>query len=172
MASDPIMCAVCGAHNDAASLRCTSCGARLEAVFDVPGWNQARGFAPLWALVAFGIDASLAAIALVALPPVIAAYDPQGLPGVMILIGISFFGALVTSALSGERRTYFEPALGAALSVGPALWYLVRISDVRELSEIALVAGGTLAVMVTVLGANVGEKLRGSAPGTHRSSRA
>jgi hypothetical protein len=171
MASDSIMCAVCGAHNDAAGARCTSCGARLEALFDVPGWNQARGFSPLWALVAFGIDASLAAIAFLALPPVVATYDPQGLPGVMILIGITFLGALLTSVLS-PGRTYFEPAVGAALCVGPALWYLVRISDVRELSEIALVAGGALAVMVTVLGANVGEKLRGSPPEKHRRSRA
>jgi hypothetical protein len=171
MASDPIMCAVCGAHNAAENARCTSCGARLESLFDTAGRNQAKGFSAVWALVALGIDAALAVLALVLLPLVISAYDPQGLPGVMILIGIAFVGALVTAYLSPER-TYFEPAIGAAFTVVPALWYLVSITDVREISELALVAGGILAVMVTVLGANVGEKLQGPVRAKSRHSRA
>ena len=45
--------------------------------------------------------------------------------------------------------------------VVPALAVLVRMTDVRELSELAVMAGGILAVMITVLGANLGEKLQG-----------
>ncbi|NLY93569.1 MAG: hypothetical protein GXY23_06025 [Myxococcales bacterium] len=170
MASETLPCAVCGASNPASQARCTACGARLESLDDVRAASaQATGFALRWALVAFGIDAVLVAVLLVALPLVVPAYDPQGLPGVMILIAVTFVGALVTALLSPER-TYFEPGLGAALVVAPAMWHLVRITDVRELSDMAVLAGGILAVMVTVLGATVGEKLQGDARRAHGSS--
>ena len=163
MASSTIMCAVCGAQNDAVSKRCNSCGATLEPLFEASTRREARGFSGRWALIAFAFDAALAAIALALLPLALPAYDPQGLPGVMILIVIAFLGAVVTAFLS-PGRTYFEPGVGAAFMVGPALWYLVQITDVRELSELSVIAGGILAVITTVLGANVGEKLQSILP--------
>jgi len=159
MAAPTLSCANCGADNERTLERCDACGARLDLFLEGED-SQIQTFQLRYSFVAFAIMAVLAAIVLYALPMFIPAYDPQGLPGLMLFILIAFIGSVVTARIS-PARTYFEPAVGAALATPFTLYYLVAITDVKDFSEISLIASGCLAVMVTVLGAIFGEKLQG-----------
>lgn len=159
MAAPTLSCANCGAENERTIERCEACGARLDLFLEGDD-SQVQGFQLRYGFAAFAIMAALSAIAFYALPMFIPTYDPQGLPGLMLFILIAFIGSAITARLS-PSRTYFEPAVGAALATPFALYYLVSITDVKDFSEISLVASGCLAVMVTVLGAVLGEKLQG-----------
>lgn len=159
MAAPTLTCANCGAENERTLERCEACGARLDLFLEGED-SQVQSFQLRYSFIAFAIMAALSVIAFYALPLFVPNYDPQGLPGLMLFILIAFVGSVVTARIS-PARTYFEPAVGAALTTPFVLYYLVRITDVKDFSEISLIASGCLAVMVTVLGAIFGEKLQG-----------
>ena len=163
---DTTSCGVCGTANAAHSTRCTSCGAMLQ---ESAAWGssggaaagpyQQRGFEWKWVLATFGLDLILGTIALVALPKVIAVYDPQGFWGLVILAVLWFLGAAIIGLLS-PGRTYLEPPVGGLLAALPMLVYLASIADVFALPSMAHVAGGLFAVVTTLLGAFVGERFQ------------
>src|SRR5690554_1390322 len=159
MAAPTLTCANCGAENKRTLERCEACGAKLDLFLESDD-TQVQSFQLRYGLIAFGIIAVLSAIAFYLLPMFVPVYDPQGLPGLMLFIVIAFVGSAITARFS-PMRTYFEPAVGAALSAPFVLYYLVSMTDVKHFSEISLIASGCLAVMVTVLGAIFGEKLQG-----------
>jgi hypothetical protein len=167
MASQEIVCTVCGAKNEPNATRCTSCGARIDPLdsreYSAEEMHQRRyqqdSFSWKWTAIAFGIFVVLQSIALVLLPMVISSYDPQGLPGLLISAGVWFVGGIVVGRAS-PGKTFLEPAVAAALAVIPTLLYLNYIADVYALTPLANIVGGLIGVMVTLLGSFIGEKLQ------------
>lgn len=167
MASNEVVCAVCGANNPANIARCRSCGAKLEALGagalteeeERARELQQEGFEWKWVFVAFAIYMVLQAAILVGLRFVISSYDPQGLPGLLISAGVWFVGGIIVGAIS-PGKTFIEPAVGALLAVAPTIAYLMWIADVYKLSLLAYVIAGLLGVMMTLVGAFIGEKLQ------------
>lgn len=167
MASDTIVCSVCGAKNAANKSRCEACGAKLESLSSLdlsPEERQAKryqqdGFSWKWVIGAFLIYITLQAIVLAALPMVISSYDPQGLWGLLISAGIWFVGGIVVGAVS-PGKTFIEPSVGAAVAVLPTIAWLMHISDWAKLSLISYIIFGALGVMMTLIGALIGEKIQ------------
>ena len=166
MAGDPIVCGVCGASNDAGKSRCASCGARLDQFAEALTADelhdrryQQDGFEWKWVFAAFVVYMVLQVVALVVLPMVINAYDPQGLPGMMISAGLWFVGGMIVGIIS-PGKTFFEPTVGAFLAIAPTILWLRHISDVSQLSLPAYIIAGIMGVMITLFGAFAGERLQ------------
>jgi len=167
MAAKHLICHMCGFKNGAASKRCSSCGARLEALGSTDlteeeafeRRHQQDGFEWKWVFIAFGVYFVMQAIILVALDFVIDAYDPQGLPGLIISAAVWFVGGMIVGFIS-PGKTFLEPAVGALFAVVPTVGWLMLIDEVYNLSMLAYIIGGLLGVMVTLFGAFLGEKVQ------------
>lgn len=167
MASNEIVCTVCGAKNEPTATRCTSCGARIDPLeareYTAEEIQQRRyqqdTFSWKWTGVSVGVFLVLQGIVLGLLPMVVTSYDPQGLPGLLISAAVWFVGGIVVARFS-PGKTFLEPAVAAALAVVPTLVYLNHIADVYKLSPLANIVGGLIGVMVTLLGSFIGEKLQ------------
>ncbi|MAQ15387.1 MAG: hypothetical protein CMN30_11410 [Sandaracinus sp.] len=165
--TDVIVCSICGAQNEGNQARCTSCGAKLDPL-DGRGLtaeeeharrHQQDGFHWKWVIVAVGMYLVMQAIALVVLPMVIDAYEPEGLSALLISAGIWFVGGAIVGFIS-PGRTFLEPTVGALLAVVPTLLWIDYISIVDKLSLMAMIVGGMLGVMITLMGGFIGEKLQ------------
>jgi len=66
---------------------------------------------------------------------------------------------VVVGAIS-PGKTFIEPSVGAAVAVLPTVAWLIHISDVREVSHISYLIFGALGVMMTLIGALIGEKIQ------------
>lgn len=165
--SDVTVCSICGAQNEAKQQRCTSCGAKLDALGGRAltaeemhaRRHQQEGFHWKWVIVAVSIYLVLQAIALVLLPLVIEAYEPEGLAALVISAGIWFVGGAFVGFIS-PGRTFLEPTVGALVAVVPTLLWIDYISIVDKLSLMAMIVGGMLGVMITLMGGFLGEKLQ------------
>ncbi len=164
MATEAIVCTICGAKNDPDSGRCASCGAKLEALGLTPEEQAERAgqqtnFRWKWVALSVAIFATLQAIFVVALPMAIDSYDPQGLAGLMISAAIWFVGGIIVGVAS-PGRTFIEPVVGALIVVVPTILWINHVSDVHAVSFLSMLVGGMLGVMVTILGSFIGEKLQ------------
>lgn len=165
MATEAIVCTICGAKNEESSTRCASCGAKLEALGSLTAEEQAAragqqtNFRWKWVGISVAIFGVLQAIAIGALPMAIEAYDPQGLAGLMISAAIWFVGGVVVGAIS-PGRTFIEPVVAALIVVVPTIIWINYISDVHAVSFLSMLVGGMLGVMVTILGSFLGEKIQ------------
>ena len=171
-AKDQLVCHICGFANEPESERCVSCGARLEELGaayssedDALSRDQQTGFSILWAVVSLDIFLALQAGALLLLPKLIDAYDPQGFSALMISVAMWFAGGLITGAIS-PGKTFLEPALGGLLAVGPTVWWIVEITPTTpggggfQLNMAAYVVGGLIGAMASLGGAFLGEKVQ------------
>ena len=170
MAPGHIECHVCGAANDRGTERCQSCGARLsdltvelteEELY--ARRHQPDEFDLRWVFISFGLFLVVSALVLGLLPMLIPPYDPQGFPGIMITIVLWFFGAAAINYVSPGKR-FLEPPVGGLLAAVPTMFYLSRIADVYQLSTGAYVLGVLMAMMMALMGAFVGNLLRGDRP--------
>lgn len=165
---DEIVCHVCGAKNKSETLRCMSCGAKLESVSveytaeeEAARQNQQTGFSPVWIVVSFVIYLVLQGIFLVGLDLALDAYDPQGFWGLVISIPIWFVGGIIVGRLS-PGRTFIEPMIGAILACIPTVAYIMWITAEGFMpSMLELVMLGGMGVMISLFGAFLGEKLQG-----------
>jgi len=165
---DEIVCHVCGAKNKSETLRCMSCGAKLESVSveytaeeEAARQNQQTGFSPVWIVISFAIYLVLQGIFLVGLDVALDAYDPQGFWGLVISIPIWFIGGIIVGRLS-PGRTFIEPAIGAILACIPTVAYIMWITaDGFMPGMLELLILGGMGVMISLFGAFLGEKLQG-----------
>ena len=176
--ADEITCGVCGALNKATAERCASCGAkimRLSAEMSAAELyarrHQQDTFAWRWVWISFALFLLASALAFLVLPRVIPIYDPQGFPGIVIVIALWFVGAAAINFISTDK-TFLEPPVGGILAAFFAMWFLSSIADVYQLSMMAYVIGGSMAVMMALMGAFVGDVLKGDQPApVRRTSR-
>ncbi|NNE18293.1 MAG: hypothetical protein HKN10_07430 [Myxococcales bacterium] len=165
MAAEEIECHVCGASNPKASERCRSCGARLSELASelsdeevYARRHQPDEFEPRWVFISFGLFLVMAALAVALLPLIISAYDPQGFPGIVIIIILWFVGAGAINYLS-PGKNFLEPPVAGFLAAIPTMIYLSSIADVYQLSTGAYVLGVLMATMMALMGAFVGNLL-------------
>ena len=170
MASEKIICAVCGAGNTTSADRCRSCGAKIiqfgkdlteEELY--ARRHQQDTFHWKWVVISCVAFIASAALVLGVLPRVIPTFDPQGFAGVMIVITMWFVGGMIVNYLSTDK-TFFEPAVGGLLAAFPTQALLSSIADVYSLSLMSYVVSGLMAVMMALMGAFVGNKLKGDGP--------
>jgi len=166
MAAEEIECHVCGASNPKVSERCRSCGARLsELASDLSEEevyarrHQPDEFEPRWVFISFGLFLVMAALAVALLPLIISTYDPQGFPGIVIVIILWFIGAGAINYAS-PGKNFLEPPVGGFLAAIPTMVYLSSIADVYKLSTGAYVLGVLMATMMALMGAFVGNLLK------------
>ena len=170
MAAEEIECHVCGADSPKGSERCRSCGARLAEVAAelseaelYARRNQPDEFELRWLLVSFVLFIVTAALALGLLPLVLPSYDPQGFPGIVITIVLWFVGAAVVNYVS-PGKNFLEPPTAGLLAAIPTMFFLSSIADVYKLSTGAYVLGALMATMMALMGAFVGNLLKGDRP--------
>ncbi len=180
MAAEEIICGICGASNQENAERCRSCGARIiqlsQELSDEELYarrHQQESFEWKWVFVSFVVFLILGAIALAILPLIISVYDPQGFAGIVIVILLWFVGAAAVNFIS-PKKAFLEPPVGGLLATFPTMLYLSSIADVYQLSMVAYVFGGMMAVMMALMGAFVGYKIKGDdsdAPPKHARPR-
>ena len=170
MAAEKIECHVCGAGNPRASERCHSCGARLSEMATelseeelYARRHQPDEFEIRWVFISFGLFLVMAALALALLPLLVPTYDPQGFAGIVITIILWFIGAAAINYVS-PGKNFLEPPVGGLLAAIPTMIFLSSIADVYELSVGAYVLGTLMATMMALMGAFVGNLLRGDQP--------
>ena len=167
-ATAEITCPMCGFKNAANVVRCVSCGAKIDALSAEytedelrARKNQQETFEWKWAFIALGVFAVLQIIFLVVLPMAISTFDPQGLAGLGIAVGVWAVGGVVIGAIS-PGKTLFEPAVGALIVAVPTIAYLMKVTpDAFSPSLGAYIVGGLIGVMTSLFGAFVGEKIQG-----------
>ena len=178
MAAGQIECHVCGAGNDSGTERCQSCGAKLSELAAelteeelYARRHQPDEFELRWVFISFGLFLVASALVLALLPLLIPPYDPQGFPGIMITIVLWFVGAAAINYISPGKK-FLEPPVGGLLAAIPTMFYLSRIADVYQLSDGAYVLGALMATMMALMGAFVGNLLRGDrAPGAPKKDK-
>lgn len=170
MAAEEIECQVCGAPNPRGSERCGSCGARLVQLTTelteeelYARRNQPDEFELRWVFISFGLFLVMAALALAVLPLLIPVYDPQGFAGIVITIVLWFVGAAAVNYVS-PGKNFLEPPVGGLLAAIPTMAFLSSIADVYQLSTGAYVLGALMATMMALMGAFVGNLVRGDRP--------
>ena len=167
MAAEEIDCHVCGAGNPKDSERCRACGARLSEVAAelseeelYARRHQPDEFELRWMLFSFVLFLVTAALALALLPLLVPTYDPQGFPGIVITIALWFVGAALVNFVS-PGKNFLEPPVAGLLAAIPTMFFLSSIADVYKLSTGAYVLGALMATMMALMGAFVGNLLRG-----------
>lgn len=173
MGSEQIECHVCGAGNPRGIERCRACGARLSELAAelteeelYARRHQPDAFELRWVFISFGLFVLLSALALALLPLIIPAYDPQGFAGIVITIVLWFFGAAAINYIS-PGKNFLEPPVGGLLAAIPTMVFLSSIADVYQLSTGAYVLGVLMATMMALMGAFVGNLLRGDRSKAH-----
>ena len=167
MAAEEIECHVCGAGNPKDSERCRSCGARLSELASelteeelYARRHQPDGFELRWVFISFGlflVDGGARLGAPAAADPVV---RPAGLcrhrhhhhPLVSRRGAINYVS---------PGKNFLEPPVGGLLAAIPTMIFLSSIADVYQLSTGAYVLGTLMATMMALMGAFVGNLLRG-----------
>lgn len=159
---------MCGFKNPADRERCQSCGAKVEALSSAYSAEelharryQQEDFEWKWALIATALFSVLQGITLGVLPLMIKAYDPQGLPGLMLSVPIAFIGGVVMGAIS-PGKTFVEPAVGALLACVPTIAIISAITPAGafEPTILAYIICAAMGIMMALFGAFLGERVQ------------
>ncbi|QQR90745.1 MAG: zinc finger Ran-binding domain-containing family 2 protein [Myxococcales bacterium] len=164
---EPITCPMCGFSNEAGSQRCVSCGAKLmmttaEYASDEGEHRRYQQDGFDWRWVAGSAIAFLVVeiLVLVVLPILITPFDPMGITGLVVAVGIWFVGGIIVGVVS-PGKTFMEPAVGALVVLGPTIIYQMLITpEGFDSSLLAYLVVGLLGAMWTLFGAFFGEKLQ------------
>jgi hypothetical protein len=164
-----ITCPMCGFKNPESVERCRSCGAKVEALSSSYSEEEAYerryqqdSFEWKWAVRSAIAFLLAQVVILVGLPFVIATFDPQGLAGLLISVGIFLVGGIGVGLIS-PGKTFIEPAVGALLAVIPTASYLAFTTpEGFQPTLLAYVVSGAMGVMFALFGAFLGEKISGS----------
>jgi DNA-directed RNA polymerase subunit RPC12/RpoP/uncharacterized membrane protein YhdT len=162
-----ITCPMCGFKNPQSVERCRSCGAKVEALTTTYTEEEAHArryqqehFEIKWALMAAGVYLAAQAVILILVPFIISSFDPQGLPGLLISVGVWFVGGIAVGVIS-PGKTFVEPAVGAMIAVIPTISYLALTTpDGFQPTLLAYIVTALLGVMISMFGAFLGEKIQ------------
>lgn len=161
MSAEPVACVSCGALNPSNLERCNDCGAVLDKLTPLTVQRRADGedvpaFSPKWLGATAGGVLLVAGFFVVLLPFVLTMYDPQGFPGVAIVILASLLVGL-GCGLRVPYRVYLECAAGATIAACVLVSYVASVSDVRALDTGRYVVAVLLSGLSGGLGAFLGE---------------
>lgn len=165
-AQEEVTCPVCGFKNPLDAGRCQSCGAKVEAYTaaytseeEHARRHQQDDFRWPWAMVAALVYVVLQGIVLAALPRAIPAFDPQGMAGLMVSIGVAFVGGIAVAWLS-PGKTFIEVPVGAMIAAVPTLAYIALTTpDGFQPTLLAYIICAIMGVMISLIGAFLGERI-------------
>jgi hypothetical protein len=166
VAQEEITCPVCGFRNALDAGRCQSCGAKVEAYTaaytseeEYARRHQQDDFRWTWAAVAALLYVVLQGIVLAALPRAIPAFDPQGMAGLMVSIGVAFVGGILVAWIS-PGKTFIEVPVGAMIATIPTLAYIALTTpDGFQPTMLAYIICAMMGVMISLIGAFLGERV-------------
>ena len=166
-ASQSIQCQSCGyAKNPKGSVRCVSCGQKLEELVkervsvDARGRSyQQEGVSPTWLAIAIVVQALLTGAIVFGLPMLVPMFDFEGGSGMAVCVAVWFAGGFVVGLIS-PGRTFVEPTLASFLVAMPATYLLVHSQTVRVLPTFLYVVLAGIGVMFTLIGAYAGERVQ------------
>ncbi len=169
--SEAINCSMCGFRNDAGTERCVSCGAKVLPFMsgyedsETSHRYQQDGFSWRWAassVIGF-VVAEL--MVLIVLPRIMPVFDPMGITGLVVSVGIWFIGGMIVGLIS-PGKTFAEPVVAALLVMGPTIGFQMWITpEGFDSSLLAYLIVGILGAMWTLFGAFFGEKMQMSRHG-------
>jgi hypothetical protein len=162
------VCPSCGfTKNPPGSVRCASCGARMEAIGKVQRTReeelerryQQEGMSVQWMVIALAVQGVLTAALVFGLPMVITAIDFEGGNGMTVCIPVWFVGGLLVGMIS-PGRTFIEPVVASFIVAIPTTFLLVQSQTVRTLPTFLYVIMGAIGIMFTLIGAYLGERIQ------------
>lgn len=169
MATAPksIPCQSCGyAKNPPGSVRCVSCGLKLEELVKDKASNDTRarsyqqeGVSPTWLAVAVVVQALLTCAIVFGLPMLVPLFDFEGGSGMAVCVPVWFAGGFVVGLIS-PGRTFVEPTLASFLVAMPVTYLLVESQTVHVLPTFLYVVLAGIGVMFTLIGAYAGERVQ------------
>jgi hypothetical protein len=161
----PAVCPSCGfKKNPPASVRCASCGARLEEVGrskrpPAQERYQQEGVSIRWLLIAFGVQAVLTAALIFGLPMIAPFLDFEGQNGMVVCIPVWFLGGLLVGMIS-PGRTFIEPAVASLLVAIPSTFLLIQSQTVRTMPVFLYLIFAVIGILLTLIGAYAGERIQ------------
>jgi hypothetical protein len=162
-----ITCMSCGfANNPSGSVRCASCGAKLEEIgktriADDPRERryQQDGVDLKWMGIAILVQGVLTAAVVFGIPMLISAVDFEGGNGMIACIPIWFVGGVLIGLIS-PGRTFIEPVIGSFIVAIPSTYLLVQSQTVRTMPPFLYVVMATIGVLFTLIGSYAGERIQ------------
>jgi hypothetical protein len=166
-AAKPVLCASCGfARNPPASVRCASCGAKIEDLSkakrredELTRRYQQHSVSVQWLLIAFLVQGVLTAALIFGLPMVLPMLDFEGQNGMLVCIPVWFLGGLLVGMIS-PGRTFVEPAVASLLVAIPSTFLLIQSQTVRTMPVFLYLIFAGIGILLTLIGAYIGERIQ------------
>jgi len=150
--------------------RCPSCGATIDELKPIHSTARDRerryqqeGFSLMWGAVSILVQAVLTGAVIFALPRAIALFDFEGYYGMTLTIPVWCLGGLLVGLIS-PGKTFVEPVVAAILVAIPTVLYLYSNQTVRTMPWFMYVLMAAAAVMFTLVGAYLGERIQMGPP--------
>lgn len=162
-----VACTSCGfAKNPPGSVRCGSCGAKIEALAKARSREeeqarryQQEGLSVQWLFIAVLVQGVLTAALIFGLPRVVTMLDFEGGNGMIVCIPVWFVGGLLVGMIS-PGRTFVEPMIASFVVAIPTTFLLVETQTVRTMPTFLYVVMSAIGVMFTLIGAYIGERIQ------------
>jgi hypothetical protein len=167
-AGKPVICASCGFQkNQPGSVRCASCGAKLEELGkskrtredDLARRYQQEGVNVTWLLIAFLVQGVLTGALVFGLPMVLPVLDFEGQNGMLVCIPVWFLGGMLVGMIS-PGRTFVEPAVASLLVAIPSTFLLIQSQTVRTMPLFLYLIFAAIGILLTLIGAYIGERIQ------------
>ena len=161
-------CPNCGfAKNPPGSVRCASCGSKMEALGTVKRTReeelerryQQEGMSVQWLIIALAVQGVLTAALVFGLPMVLTSLDFEGGNGMTVCVPVWFVGGLLVGMIS-PGRTFIEPVVASFIVAIPTTFFLVDSQTVRMLPTFLYVIMAAIGVLFTLIGAYIGERIQ------------
>jgi hypothetical protein len=163
-----VACPSCGfAKNPPGSVRCGSCGAKIEAMGkgvrsreeELERRYQQEGVSIQWLFIAIAVQGVLTAALVFGLPRIVTLLDFEGGNGMIMCVPVWFLGGLLVGMIS-PGRTFIEPMVASFVIAIPTTFLLVQSQTVRTMPTFLYVIMSAIGVMFTLIGAYIGERIQ------------
>ena len=163
-----VACPSCGfAKNPPGSVRCGSCGAKIEAIGkgarsreeELERRYQQEGVSIQWLFIAIAVQGVLTAALVFGLPRIVTLLVFEGGNGMIMCVPVWFLGGLLVGMIS-PGRTFIEPMVASFVIAIPTTFLLIQSQTVRTMPTFLYVVMSAIGVMFTLIGAYIGERIQ------------
>lgn len=163
-----VTCPSCGfAKNPPGSVRCGSCGAKIESIGrgprsraeDLERRYQQEGVSVEWLFIAIAVQGVLTAALVFGLPRIVTLLDFEGGNGMIVCVPVWFLGGLLVGMIS-PGRTFIEPMVASFVIAIPTTFLLVQSQTVRTMPTFLYVIMSAIGILFTLIGAYIGERIQ------------
>ena len=112
-----------------------------------------------WLLIAFVVQAVLTGALIFGLPMVVSMLDFEGQNGMLMCIPVWSLGGMLVGMIS-PGRTFIEPAVASLLVAIPSTFLLIQSQTVRSMPLFLYVIFAGIGILLTLIGAYIGERIQ------------